>query len=208
MGCVASGEDLPLAEFLIIKCEIRLPYNNHAPIFLDFNHRKYSFDGKINEKQMETVKSLLFIENFELFDRFLDLFKCKGEYLFRQISLASLLLSNGSFTEKAKLFFEIIDVFNEENLHRGEIEEMVDDLIEISVEKIPSLVREEEITVLKYRDGMRRVRESCKKKIVDRLCKGQDTISTRTFVDRFLKPKCIDFLTSRGLRKFLYLNNS
>lgn len=208
MGCTASQEDLPLAEFLIVKCEIRLPYNNHAPIFLDFNHRKYSFDGKINEKQMEIVKSLLFIENLELFDRFLELFQCEGQFLFRQISFASLLLSNGSFTEKAKLFFEIIDVFNEEELDKVAIEEMVDDLIEISVEKIPSLVREEESTVNKYRDGLRRVRLSCKRKIVDRLCKGQDKISTRKFVERFLKPKCIDFLTSRGLRKFLYLNNS
>jgi hypothetical protein len=205
MGCGTSSENKqPYAEYLIIKVEIRLPYNNHPPIFLDFNHRKYSTDLKINSQQMQTISSLLFIEHSELFSRFLKLFESDSSFSFTQISFASLLLCNGSFTEKAKLFFEVLDIKNQNFLTRGEISQLIDELILISIEKIPSLVVESPEIVKKYLEKLRKSSDDCKKLIMWQLLKGQKQISTDTFVDRFLKPKSIDLLTSRGLRKFIY----
>ena len=154
MGCISNKCDYNPEEIALLIKEMSLRYNMHPPSKLDLIHRKYSNSGKINENQWKEIKSLLhFKDECKNSEVFYNSFLIGDEYSLRLLLLLGNLLSYGNFTEKAKLMFEIIDVENTKIASKQKVGELVDDLIDISVNKIPLLIEE------KSKKSIRKIRK-------------------------------------------------
>ncbi|OMJ82385.1 hypothetical protein SteCoe_16922 [Stentor coeruleus] len=205
MGCMETHLDCPVEELELIKKEMKLPYDIESPSKIDIVHRKYSLGGKINQDQWEQIKSALnFPNDLSFSESFYNSFCENGEYSLRGLVLLGILLSYGNFTDKALLIFEIMDLEYQNILTKADLESLVSELIDISVNKI-SLLVEQDAKVQKYIRSLKSVEERGKKVILRRFCKGSMIKITRDeFVERFYKSKCVGLLTTRGIRKLLY----
>lgn len=205
MGCVENHLEYPVEELELIKKEMKLPYGIDSPSKIDIVHRKYSIEGKINKNQWDQIKlALNFPTNFTPYENFYNSFCDDDHYSLRTLIILGILLSYGNFTDKAQLMFEILDVENLKVLNRADIEFLVSEMVDISVNKIPLLI-EKDKKVKKYIKSLKSVKERGKKIMLKYFCKStMQKITKAEFVDRFYKEKCVKLLTARGIRKFLY----
>ncbi|OMJ92773.1 hypothetical protein SteCoe_4407 [Stentor coeruleus] len=205
MGCVENHLEYPVEELELIKKEMKLPYGIELPSKIDIVHRKYSLGNKINKNQWEQIKlALNFPTDFSPYENFYNSFCDDNHYQLRSLIILGILLSYGNFTDKAQLLFEIMDSESHKVLKRTDIESLVSEMVDISVNKIRLLV-EDDSKVKKYIKSLKSVKEKGKKIMLMRFCKSKmQNITKDEFVNRFYKEKCVKLLTARGIRNFLY----
>lgn len=206
MGCVSSKYDYIPEELEVLVNEIRLPYNTHPPLKIDLVHRKYSYMGKVNKSQWEEIKNVLNFQNLDpstnaLFDSFLN----DGVYLLRGLLLLGVLLSYGSFTDKAQLLFEIADIENTRFVKKQKIEELVDELLDISIHKSALLLKKPSIRIKKYLKDLEVHKEQGKKLMMSHFFStSASEICQEDFINHFYKSSAARLLTASGIRKFIY----
>ena len=205
MGCISNKCDYNPEEIALLIKEMSLRYNMHPPSKLDLIHRKYSNSGKINENQWKEIKSLLhFKDECKNSEVFYNSFLIGDEYSLRLLLILGNLLSYGNFTEKAKLMFEIIDVENTKIASKQKVGELVDDLIDISVNKIPLLIEEKSKKSAYLRLMPRKIKIG-KEQMMKHYYRTQEiAITQEEFIDTFLNGSSTRLLTASGIRMFIY----
>ena len=195
-------------ELEILIKEMRLQYNLHPPIKIDLIHRKYSHSGKINRNQWREIKGLLnFSEEDNYTADFFNSFLIGDEYSLRKLLLLGNLLSYGSFTEKAKLLFEIMDVENTKVVSKGKVEQLVDDIIDIAINKVSLLVEDDPKTSAYLKFLARNIATKKEQMMKYYYRNHAEYITQEEFIDHFYKGSATRLLTASGIRKYIYYSS-
>ncbi|CAG9322213.1 unnamed protein product [Blepharisma stoltei] len=218
MGCVDSKSSISIEERAIMIAEEELGYGNKYSRDVDFVHRKYSVSGLINAEQWRDISNSLLIKsentprNAKIEDFFSSFKSIDGKLPLRSLLIIGVLLSEGRASDKARLLFEIYDIKNQKSLPKSIIQALVDEMLDISINKLPILVCPHHVAnedeVKKYLKDLRGYQEVSKTAIIARFLgtgEGEEQeISLSVFVKNFEDGVTARLLTAHGLREFVY----
>lgn len=219
MGCASSRDEVSKEEKAIIEQEEQLLYNRNNCKAVDFYIRKYSLGVEINHEQWRDIASNLHlkVENSPTSPKTVDFYNSMkgkdGKLALRTQLVLGILLAGGTAKDKAKLFFEAHDPRNIKVVSKADIHELVEELLDISINKLPTLVvaahgvTEDEIknyvTVLHQYLEKSKVMIT-KKFIGEETKQGDEQISLAAFEKNFLSEETARLLTPHGLRSFVH----
>lgn len=215
MGCTDSHSKLMEEEIAILNQEQVLGFKANFVTRIDFVMRKFSRNFELNARQFEDVVKAL---NLVATNRgkstkivsFFESFKMPNQsYDLRLLLLTGVLLGYGRASEKAKLIYEIYDVENSHSLTVKDIEQIVNDMFEIAVNRLPTLVTANQgevdpIKVRTYIDKMNFRVKNCKAKLLVTLSEGNENITRDAFVGVLSSTEYQVLTTSSGLREYFY----
>lgn len=126
--------------------------------------------------------------------------------------MIGVLLTKGSAWEKSRVLFELYDPENNKVVNKSDIHRLIDDLLNISVSKLPSLVPESMVGDLssfkKYLDHLEGNKDISKPFLVVRFLgtknSEEKTIDQLTFQNNFEDDSVARLLSANGLREFVY----
>jgi Ca2+-binding EF-hand superfamily protein len=182
---------------------------------IDFIIRKFSRNFEMNSRQFEDVVKAL---NLLAINRgkstkitsFYESFKTPtGTYTMRLLLLCGILLGYGQAHEKARLLFEAYDIENTHSISLEEATKMVDDLFEVTVNRLSSLVAANQgetdpIKVRTYIDKINYRMKNCKAKLLLVLTEGNSVVTRDAFVRVMNSTEYQRLTTSSGLREYFY----
>ncbi|CAG9329453.1 unnamed protein product [Blepharisma stoltei] len=220
MGCLESREIIILEEKFVSLMEASLNYASHDCKIIDYYHRKYSYKEEINYEQwLEIVHKLgLNVENTRECPRAKDLYESlknpNGTYNFRKMAELGILLSSGNSIEKARLLFQLFDPLDEKILSAATINQLIDEILEICVGKTTILAlnvnsKISQNSVVKYVNILKKNAKKFKPQIINKFI-GSDAknkyefISLSNFESRIKKSNLENFLTTQGIRQFIF----
>mmetsp|Transcript_33249 Transcript_33249/g.58345 ORF Transcript_33249/g.58345 Transcript_33249/m.58345 type:complete len:254 (+) Transcript_33249:7471-8232(+) len=215
MGCADSHSKLLEEEQAIVQQEGILGFKGTSVARIDFVMRKFSRNSELNTRQFEDVVKAL---NLVTTNRgkstkiasFYDSFKTSEEtYGVRLLLLIGILLGYGRAGEKARLIYEIYDIENAHTLSIKEMEVMVDDMFQVTVNRLPTLVTANQsevdpVKVRTYIDKMNYRIKNCKAKLLTALTEGNDNVTREAFITVMDNPEYQRLTTSSGLREYFY----
>ncbi|OMJ72977.1 hypothetical protein SteCoe_28461 [Stentor coeruleus] len=211
MGCTFSKRNLKDEEITLIVAEESLKYYQHTCKELDFIHRKYSFCGKINPLQFTEISAKLglpaaYLKKNSTLKAFYNQFLENEAYSLEKILILTTLTGKGHTLEKAKLLFEIKDKLSCRKLKKEFIEHLVDTLIDISVNILPSLYYKmefcEEDEITRYIKRIKAALPDAIPELVSLFLNGnKDEISIEDFIDNFRDTK---ILNASNIRSFVF----
>ena len=206
MGCIVSNPECTTEEIELLKLELIFPYHNQSPKKIDLLHRKYSSDEKINKNQWDSIREYLAVtDNDYKLKQFYDSFIQNDCYSLRGLILLGILLSYGNFKDKAKILFEIVDLNCNGFIGKNDLENLFDDLFDISVNKFSILLDSHEKRILRYLKFLKENVKVGKQKIIQYFWrKNKDQMTKKQFIKRFERSRSMKLLTSGGIRKLIY----
>jgi len=212
MGCTASGPDLNPAEAALSGLEHSLHFDSFTVNQHFFILRRYSqssaflnavaFEEAAKAMKIRTTNSLT-SPNTEEFYASLRSPEIKA----RDLAVLAVLLAPGSDNEKAEVLFEAYDSTYSKLLPRASIEEMVKDLIDMSVIRIQVLVEglaEDKNKVQDYLSALREQKVASVPQLVHAVVGEKTQIAVSEFMSAFGKPDCQALLSSQKVRRLLY----
>ena len=116
-------------------------------------------------------------------------------FTLKTVCLSAILLGCGNTSEKAKLLFSLYDVPQKETLEKFEISAMLDDIINLAVNKIPLIAVDEseepetnKFTLEKLQKHMNNLLDRKDRylvKLQNRLLGGNNTVTFKEFISKF-----------------------
>ena len=141
-------------------------------------------------------------------DKMFDAFCYQGSYSLKELILLGLLLSFGNFTDKARLMFEVFDLECCGYLSKDDIENLVDSLIDISINKIPLMLKNKNYKMTRYLNILQNNKAKAKYQILSYFNYNKSVqISSLEFMEQFYHKTSTRLLNSFGIRKFIYLSD-
>lgn len=209
MGCTECSGEYTNEELEFLKKEIKLPYGSLRLGKIESVHRKYAVDGKISQTDWNNIKSELnFTSKTDKFSRLFDSFYHDEFYSMRGLLTLGILVSFGNVGEKAKILFELIDVESKGFLKKEDLEVLIDECMEISINKIALIVDMEKFNLQEYVGTLIKNKSRAKEKIIKIIWKkNKEKILFKEFTKRFYRKKAVCLLNSAGIRKFIYKIN-
>ncbi|CAG9320007.1 unnamed protein product [Blepharisma stoltei] len=219
MGCADSRSELTPEEQCLVNAENILQYNKCSSQMVDYCHRKYSSNNEINAEQWRDIVSTLNLkadntaQNKKVVE-FFNLFKGpEGKFHMRHLLVLGIMLSQSNSKEKAKLLFQTRDHINAKAIAKVEIFGLVEDMIEISVNRLPRLFNENphfqmtEDDIKKYALSLIQLKDKAKPPLANRfigLTKTSDeNVSLANFLKTFEDIETAKLLTPTGIRSFV-----
>lgn len=144
MGCADSKQKEE--EQVLAEQEMELGFKGTSVATIDFVIRKYSQNGLLNIGQFEDVVRALGLvtvnrRNSSNITGFYETFKTPNScYDAKLLIILGILLGFGRVQEKARLLYEIYDIDNTHSLSLDDAAKMVDDLYEVAIVRLPTLV--------------------------------------------------------------------
>lgn len=219
MGCGNGKADLTPIEARFFNGEQRLGFGNCEAIEVDLNIRKYSHMGVINENQWMNIYRHLKLAQSQgevpLSDQikaFYQLFKQENTYNLQELLVLGILLSMGSIDVKAKLLFEVFDVYGTKTLRRDAVGTMHDVMYKIAVKRAKVLIDKNDpnkVTEMEQEEYMERLksgREKHRQSFIQMLLADGDSVTLIGFIETFKNKSNLAFLNSTEFRKGLKKN--
>lgn len=215
MGCADSRDKTHEEEYSLSVFENALRLNRQLVTSADFSFRKYSYEGEINPNQFTEACDKLRIQRlntdqFSNIESFYNrLRNDNGTLSLKKLLLLAVLLCKGSPHEKAQVLFEIYDDSDAHVLEGLTVKQMVDDLFDMSVNLLPTLVtstsRGHDPEKVKYYLAKILYRSN-KSKDMLRMALTEGAVRTRrdAFVGTLCKEDRRHLLTAAGIREFCY----
>ena len=197
MGCMHDRHQIINEEQTMLAMESCLEYNGLSSKDLDFTIRKYSFEQKINLNQFITIadvfqlptKKSVFCPNIEKF--YGDFFDTHGFISFKDFSILTILLSTEQIRTKARLIFEIFDVFNEKVLNASFAVNLFEDIAKVALIKIPILVSNltnppaGQMQIYEYISKLLLTASKAREAFVMLVTEGKSRVSLTEFMNKF-----------------------
>ncbi|CAG9318815.1 unnamed protein product [Blepharisma stoltei] len=219
MGCAGSRSELSPEERCIVNAENILQYNQCNSHMVDYCHRKYSSNNEINPEQWRDIVLTLNLkadntaQNKKIVD-FFNLFKGpEGKFHLRHLLVLGIMLSNSESKEKARLLFETRDNNDSKAISKTELFGLVEDMIEISVSRLPRLfvqtpnfqMTEEDMR--KYVLSLTQLKDKAKSPMANRFIgltkASEETVSLANFLKTVEDVETAKLLTPTGIRTFV-----
>lgn len=214
MGCTFSKRNVKEEELVLIIAEEKLRYFQHTCKELDFIHRKYSFSGKINPFQLTEISAKLGLAAGNLkknstLNTFYSYFLENEAYSLDKILILTILTGKGLTSEKARLLFEIKDKLSSRKLKKESVESLVNTLIDISVDALPSLYNKSQFdgedNIIRYINRIKAALPKAVPELVNLFLNGEkDEISIEDFIDNFRDTKMLKILNPSEIRSFIF----
>lgn len=156
MGCCGSKhalelipkKDLPKEEKVIREQEKTIPWSNKSAKELQRGLKAESLTGQLSVAQLKramhdlNIDSDMFVNPESPVYKFLKkLMNDRKLYDVKRLALCGILVGEGSVKEKAGVIFNHFDEDASGQLERGEIVNMLNEMIDIAVEKIPAMAK-------------------------------------------------------------------
>lgn len=212
MGCTDSRSDLSDVEMTLTTSEFLLRFHSAKVQQTDFVFRKFSSHGLVNSSQLaEALSSLSFKpkENLQVKAFYDSLSAAQGNISLKKLLIASILLGKGTDLEKAELLFEVFDDDNSRTLPESAIRGLVDDLYEVVVLHLPTLVptspsTEDTVKVQNYIEQIKFRGDRGREKLVLKLLDGKSAISVGNFKNFIVSLDNRSLMKTWGLRDFFF----
>lgn len=215
MGCNNSRKGISDEEAALRSQEAMLLYSNQTVTANYLALCRYSRGQELNAEALDQAfsKMLVIKGNLGSSNTITDFYesfrKQPGVYDAKLLKVLCVLLGKGSTVEKATLLFEIYDPGFAETLERAKIAEMVEDLVDISAQKVSVLVTDSQyrhsgqLTNQQYLKGLftqaGKAQDSFKKLVL----RGGERVTKEDFVSILQEPDNTGWLSSSGIRKIL-----
>lgn len=212
MGCTASGPELNPAEAALSGLEASLHFEAFTANQHFFILRRYSqssaflnsaaFEEAAKAMKIRTSNSLASPKTEEFYQSLRD-----PEVKARDLAVLAVLLAPGSDNEKAEILFEAYDNTYSKLLPRTSIQEMVQNLLEMSTNRIQILVEglsQDKSKVLDYLSALRDQKMTTISMLVQAILGEKTQIAASEFVLAFEKADCQALLSSQKVRRLLY----
>lgn len=213
MGCTSSRTKLSQEETYLVQHENELNYHKKPSLQADLVIRKYSYKETVNASQLRNTSERLGVliantGNFNKVEAFYNSLK-KGESIPLQTLLVlSLLLTQGSATEKARLLFETYDTLQQEELEHGSMAAIINELFEISVVRLPILVNNfstsEAGNLKQYLAKIEHIKGAAIAKLVSSIAKGTEKVKRVAFIETLASDSMKSLLTTSGFRGYFF----
>ena len=216
MGCASSRSELSPVEARLIRGEDELLYGTHSVTEVDFIHRKYSYNGEINENQwMNIYRNLNLALNQSATPvpdnmiSYYNHFKSGNTFKLRDLLVLGILLSIGDVDTKAKLLFDAFDFETNHELNRETIGLMYDVMYRICVKRAETIAKDDEKVVVtaeehkEYIDKLKKGKESFREKFLNNIVGDGESVTSQGFLQSFKDSKFEDILTASGFRRTL-----
>ena len=234
MGCCATKRSVPLVipkvelphqEKTIAQGEKLIPFSSKSSRDLEQAFKANGSNGKMSVPQLKKTLGILELDPSVFTNPDTQIFKflqrLKGGdklYDIQKLSLCAILLGDGDVNTKATILFQHFDIDASEKLERQELITMLDEMVDISVRKIPilSLKNDDEEANSEYPklteqeiDDYGKTLEVGKAKFVEtvlsKLLGGSDGISLGEFVTKVTADEYLQRLVwSANIRVTLY----
>ncbi|CAG9317757.1 unnamed protein product [Blepharisma stoltei] len=145
MGCIEARPSNS-EEFAIENAELGLCFDKVNPLQVDLVLRKFSYNNKLNQGQLERTSGILGFRicnyglNLKISDLWNKLRSRDGDINLEDVLIIGILLSKGKPEIKARLFFQIFDVGSQNIIEIDIIREKIEKIIDISLETLGRLV--------------------------------------------------------------------
>jgi len=154
MGCCASNiEQPPLPKIELLEEEKKIQQQEKTMLFFDkyskeveLQLKSKSTKDKLSTPQLRRVAFHLKIDSSVFQDpskpefKFLNLFRSEGSlYDVSVLSLYGIMIGQGTVEEKASILFDHFDADASGMMNKEEIRQMLEKMIEISVDKVPQI---------------------------------------------------------------------
>ena len=214
MGCTSSRNDMTPSEATLFNGEQSLLYPSFSTSEFFKIHLECSEKGIVSPDNWSKIAKRLklaisFADAGAKITAFYEHFKIGENYSLKKLLTLALLLSKASGPEKSRLLFNLYDPENKKKIDKAAISEIVDNLFEISIERIPTLILENDNNGVSQEDmgrfieDSRRAIEQSKEVIIAGVSEGKEEVDTADFTAYFSKDGNDGWLDSRGLRKKL-----
>ena len=234
MGCCATKRsvpvilpkfELPSQEKVIANCEKLIPFSQKNSSEVEVALKANGTNGKLSVPQLKKTLGKLELDPTVFTDPDTQVFKfltsMKNEnklYDLPKLSLCAILLGQGDTDEKAKILFEHFDEDASQKLEKNELVAMLEEMVDISVHKIPILalkiegdtvdpefpkITQEEIDG--YVHHLLKAKHQFIDKVILKLLEGSDGIAIDDFVSKVKNDSYLARLVwSANIRVTLY----
>ena len=115
----------------------------HSSDTVDLHLRKFSSNNRLNQSQLIdylNTLSLIAWDNCKPIMALYEQYQADpGQYLLKPLLITAIMLGNSLSHTKAKLIFEAFDISNSKKLTVNTFYELIDLILDISIEKLPKL---------------------------------------------------------------------
>lgn len=145
MGCTIRKQSCE-EETYLIELQEALCLHKHTSEELDLHLRKFTLNStRLNQSQLIDFLNALNLITWDTRKQtmsFYELYQAEpGKFLFRPLLITVILLGNSPSHVKGRLIFEAFDSNNSKNLSLNTFYELVDLILDISLEKLPKLAQ-------------------------------------------------------------------
>ena len=213
MGCGYSREyDFPSEEIALITAQKGLQMDCNSCIVVSLSFQEYSFAGTINHSQWQDLASKLELRfangpDGPDIEGFYAAFK-QGELLeTKPLLVASLMMSAGLPRQKLGLLCDLY-TRDAELIHQDTLRQIVADMIDVALRKLPLLLGTVQPAVKKYLDRLQAAEEVAQRKLVRKLIGVNEfdedgCIQVQTLLDLCSKNPQSLLFTPHGLRGYM-----
>lgn len=216
MGCSASRIEVSPVEAQYINGESELLYSSHNVTEVDYIHRKYSFNGEINENQwMNIYRNLNLSLNQsgspipEAVIEYYNQYKSGSTFKLRDLLVVGILLSIGTVEVKAKLLFDAFDYETNHELSREDLGLMLEVMYRICVKRAEIIVKQQndgKVTAEEHKEYLRKMsagKELFKEKFMNDTMKDRDNVTLKGFLVAVANSEYENIFTTSGFRTTL-----
>ena len=215
MGCNNSRKGISDEEAALRSQEAMLLYSNQTVTANYLALCRYARDQELNEEALDQAftKMLVIKGNLGSSNTITDFYesfrKQSKVYDAKLLKVLCVLLGKGGAVEKATLLFEIYDPKFVKTLERAKIAEMVEDLVNISAQKVSVLVTDAQyrhsgqLTNQQYLKGLFTQAGKAQDEFKKLVLRGGDSVTEEDFVGILQQPDNASWLSSSGIRKIL-----
>jgi hypothetical protein len=213
MGCAQTRQQSPEETSLTTQEKSLLFYNKTATN-ADFVFRKFSFKSKLNAAQLRNAATKLSIriDNFSDFKQvkaFYESLRTDSDCIpLKSLLLLSVLLAQGSASDKARILFEVYDTTLLGEMEGPMVAEIVADLFDVAVVKLPRLLGKssdnETSSAKVYLGKICHIKETAASKLTKAITEESLRVSKKSFIDSFNTEKLREVLTTEGLRAYFF----
>ncbi|OMJ95473.1 hypothetical protein SteCoe_1065 [Stentor coeruleus] len=218
MGCTLRKPNID-QEKILGDLEESLGFSDHTSEELDLHLRKFSTNNRLNQSQLidflNTLK-LVAWNNRKQIIAFYDKFQVEpGKYLLKPLLVMVIMMGNSPSHIKAKLIFEAYDTENSKRFSISTLQEILDLMLSISLDKLPALseIKFYSVEIIKrYILVLNENRITAKNHMLKLLLPFDRAVNDYIYKDQFIincykeEPASI-LLTPEGLRTFIYTLN-
>lgn len=211
MGCHESRKNYSQEEIALMSEELMLNFHSNSPHKAYCVFKTKSRNGYLNDVgfaeaaealnlTIKNVGTSLMVEEF-----FRQLRGAKG-YSEVTLSVLSVLLGTGSEKEKAETLFNIYDETYSLTLPRAQVQRMVSDFLDLSIDQLGILVTNDQshasgtLRNREYLKGLRSVKNQFQEMLIRDMLQGRESISRDSLVNWMCTAQGSKCLSSSNLR--------
>ncbi|CAG9328170.1 unnamed protein product [Blepharisma stoltei] len=230
MGCcngrtggaeLTPAQELPEEEIVIHQQENDNPFSDKSAQTLTNEFLLQGKSGRLTFTQLEIACRNIGIQvdlltssesQFASFSN--ELLDDNGNFITKKLYLSSLLIGQGSLTEKIKLLSKYFELGGENgSITENNAQKLIEDLIEVAVVISPHLAEGEgkltEDEIKRFSQELNKNKSGLVKKLAAKIMGSEEHIDTKQFIDKFFKNEDLQqLLTTTGIRSMLRDENA